>query len=481
MKAITWDDKTQGMRFKESEIPEELAASAAEYRDKLVAAAAEGDEKLAEKYVEAGALGVADIKRGIRSRCLKGEIVPVLCGSAFKNKGVQALLDAVVDYLPAPSDRAPVKGVAKDGGAATRDPSDDVPFAALAFKIAADPAVGHLTFFRVYSGVLRAGDAIHEPHGSGSGRVGRLVQMHANERFEIDEVRAGDIAAAVGLEDVTTGDSLSDPDNVIKLEGMEFPEPVIAVAVEPKTEADRERMAVALGNLAREDPTLRVGADPESGQTIIRGMGELHLEVIVERMKREFKVEASVGKPQVAYRETIRVGTEQEGKFTRAAAATVSSVTCGSRSSRAARAKATSSSTRSSAGAVPRELVPAVDKGVREQAANGVVAGYPVVDVKVTLFGGSHRERGFDRDCAFKIAAGDRVQGRRAQGETRAARADHERRGRDARGLLGRRERRAEPPPRHRCMGSTIRRPARSSARRCRWPRCSVTRRRCAR
>ncbi len=410
MKAITWDDKTQGMRFKESEIPEELAASAAEYRDKLVAAAAEGDEKLAEKYVEAGALGVADIKRGIRSRCLKGEIVPVLCGSAFKNKGVQALLDAVVDYLPAPSDRAPVRGVAKDGGAATRAPSDDVPFAALAFKIAADPAVGHLTFFRVYSGVLRAGDAIHEPHGSGSGRVGRLVQMHANERFEIDEVRAGDIAAAVGLEDVTTGDSLSDPDNVIKLEGMEFPEPVIAVAVEPKTEADRERMAVALGNLTREDPTLRVGADPESGQTIIRGMGELHLEVIVERMKREFKVEASVGKPQVAYRETIRVGTEQEGKFTRATAGQNQFGHVWLKIEPRSAGQGYEFVDAVAAGAVPRELVPAVDQGVREQAANGVVAGYPVVDVKVTLFGGSHR--GADSTdpeltrLAFKIAAG---------------------------------------------------------------------------
>jgi elongation factor G len=405
MKAITWDDKTQGMRFKESEIPAQLATSAAEYRDKLVAAAAEGDEKLAKEYVEAGSLSIADIKRGLRSRCVKGEIVPVLCGSAFKNKGVQALLDAVVDYLPAPSDRADVKGSDADGRPVTRAPSDDAPFAALAFKIATDPVVGNLTFFRVYSGVLAAGDAICNPRTSASKRIGRLVQMHANERFDIEEVRAGDIAAAVGFEEGTTGDSLCDPASPIRLEGMEFPEPVVAVAVEPRTDADRARMSAALAGLTREDPTLRVGTDQESGQTIIRGMGELHLEVVVERMKREFKVEANVGKPQVAYRETIRTSVEQEGKFTRQIAGQNQFGHVWLKIEPLAAGKGYEFVDAIAGGIVPRELVRAVDEGVREQAANGVVAGYPVVDVKVTLFDGAHRGTEF-AEIAFKIAGG---------------------------------------------------------------------------
>jgi elongation factor G len=403
MKAITWDDRTQGTRFKESEIPAALLSAAAEYRDKLVAAAADGDDELAAKYVGAGDLSVADIKRGIRGRCLKGEIVPVLCGSAFKNKGVQALLDAVVDYLPAPADRAAVKGVDAHGNPVTRAPADDVPFAALAFKIATDPVVGNLTFFRVYSGVLAAGDAIHNPHKNASERIGRLVQMHANEHSEIDEVRAGDIAAAVGLEEVTTGDSLSDPNHRIKLEGMEFPEPVIAVAVEPKTDADRAKMGVALANLTREDPTFRVGTDQESGQTIIRGMGELHLEVLVERMKREFQVEANVGKPQVAYRETIRAGVELEGKFTRQTAGRTQFGHVWLRIEPLPEGQGYEFVDAVAGGAVPRELIPAVDQGVREQAANGVVAGYPVVDVKVTLFDGSHRGAE-STEIAFKVA-----------------------------------------------------------------------------
>ena len=317
MKSITWDDDTQGMRFAEGTVPADLETRAREYRERLIEAAAEGDDALEERYLEEGTLGVKDIKRGLRQRCVKGEIVPMLCGSAFKNKGVQAVLDAVIDYLPAPSDRPPVRGIEGDRTEATRAPSDDAPFAALAFKIAADPADGNLTFFRVYSGVLRSGDTVYNPVKHESERVGRLLQMHANERSEIDEVRAGDIAAAADLKHVTTGDSLTDPQHPITLERMEFPEPVIAVAVEPKSQADQDKMGVALRKLAEEDPTFRVRTDEESGQTIIAGMGELHLEIIVDRMRREFQVAANVGKPQVAYRETIRSAVEQHGKFLR--------------------------------------------------------------------------------------------------------------------------------------------------------------------
>jgi len=403
MKAITWDEKTQGMRFKASKIPAELKPLAEEYREKLVEAAAEGDEALVEKYLRKGALSDAEIKRGLRARCVKGEIVPVLCGSAFKNKGVQAVLDAVIDYLPAPSDRPPVKGVLEDRSEATRTPSDEAPFAALAFKIATDPFVGNLTFFRVYSGVLSSGDTVYNPVKDRTERVGRLVQMHANERSEIKEVRAGDIAAAVGLSDVTTGDSLTDPSKPITLEKIEFPEPVVTVAIEPKTQADEEKMTLALAKLASEDPSFRVGTDPESGQTIIRGMGELHLEIIVERMKREFGVDANVGKPQVAYRETIREAVARDGKFQRQSGGrgqyahvrlTIEPLPAG---------KGYEFRNGTVGGVVPKEYVPAVDQGVREQAASGVLAGYPVVDVRVTLVDGSYHATD-SSEMAFKMA-----------------------------------------------------------------------------
>ena len=403
MKAIAWDDDTQGVRFKEQAIPADLAGRAQEWREKLIEAAAEGDEELLNKYLETGTLTADDIKRGLRARCVAGEIVPVLCGSAFKNKGVQAVLDAVVDYLPAPSDRPPVKGFLEDKSEGSRAASDDAPFSALAFKIATDPFVGNLTFFRVYSGVLTSGDTVFNPIKEKKERIGRLLQMHANERNEIKEVRAGDIAAAVGLKDVTTGDSLTDPDNVITLEKMEFPEPVISVAVEPRTKADQERMGMALGKLAREDPSFRVRTDEESGQTIISGMGELHLEIIVDRMKREFKVEANVGKPQVAYRETIRLGVEQEGKFVRQSGGR------GQYGHVYLRLEPLPPGTGYEfvngivGGVVPREYIPAVDKGVQEQMTNGVVAGYPVVDVKVTVFDGSYHDVD-SSEIAFKIA-----------------------------------------------------------------------------
>jgi elongation factor G len=392
MKAITWDDKTQGMRFKAAKIPAALQALAEEYREKLVEAAAEGEEKLVAKYVATGKLSDAEIKRGLRARCVKGEIVPVLCGSAFKNKGVQAVLDAVVDYLPAPSDRPPIKGMLEDHSEATRTPSDEAPFAALAFKIATDPFVGNLTFFRVYSGVLASGDTVYNPVKARTERVGRLVQMHANERSEIEEVRAGDIAAAVGLEDVTTGDSLTDPKKPITLERIEFPEPVIAVAVEPRTQADQDKMGLALAKLAHEDPTFRVSTDAESGQTIIRGMGELHLEIIVERMKREFGVDANVGKPQVAYRETIRDAVETEGRFARQSGGRGQFADVWLKIEPQTAGQGYEFAADLAPGDMPKAYVAAVDKGVRDQAANGVLAGYPLVDLKVTMLDGSCRD-----------------------------------------------------------------------------------------
>jgi elongation factor G len=403
MKAIAWDENTQGTRFEEHDIPADLKARAQEFREKLVEAAAEGAEDLLNKYLETGTLSVEDIKQGLRARCVKGEIVPVLCGSAFKNKGVQAVLDAVVDYLPAPSDRPPIKGLLEDNSEALRPASDDAPFAALAFKIATDPFVGNLTFFRVYSGVLSSGDTVYNPIKDKKERIGRLLQMHANERSEIKEVRAGDIAAAVGLKDVTTGDSLTDPKNIITLERMEFPEPVIAVAVEPKTKADQEKMGIALGKLAREDPSFRVHTDEESGQTIIEGMGELHLEIIVDRMRREFKVEANVGKPQVAYRETIRASVEQEGKFVRQSGGRGQYGHVWLKIEPLDAGKGYEFVNGIVGGVVPREYIPAVDKGVREQLTNGVIAGYPVVDVKVTLFDGSYHDVD-SSEIAFKIA-----------------------------------------------------------------------------
>jgi elongation factor G len=403
MKAITWDDATQGMRFKATKIPADLRPLAEEYREKLVEAAAEGDEALVEKYLRTGALSDAEIKHGLRARCVKGEIVPVLCGSAFKNKGVQAVLDAVIDYLPAPSDRPPVKGVLEDRSEATRTPSDEAPFAALAFKIATDPFVGNLTFFRVYSGVLSTGDTVYNPVKDSTECIGRLVQMHANERSEIKEVRAGDIAAALGLKDVTTGDSLTDPSKPITLEKIEFPEPVIAVAVEPRTQADQEKMGLALGKLASEDPSFRVGTDSESGQTIIRGMGELHLEIIVDRLKREFGVDANVGNPQVAYRETIREAVEQEGKFVRQSGGRSQYGHVWLRIEPLAAGQGYEFDNGIVGGVVPKEYVAAVDKGVQEQAANGVLAGYPVVDVRVTMFDGSYHDVD-SSEIAFKIA-----------------------------------------------------------------------------
>jgi elongation factor G len=403
MRAIAWDEETQGLRFEENDIPVELREAAEEWREKLVEAAAEGAEDLLEKYLDSGQLSPEEIKRGLRARCLKGEIVPVLCGSAFKNKGVQAVLDAVVDYLPAPSDRPPIKGLLEDQTEAARPASDEAPFAALAFKIATDPFVGNLTFFRVYSGVLNSGDTVFNPVKSKKERIGRILQMHANDRAELKEVRAGDIAAAVGLKDVTTGDSLTDPNAVITLERMEFPEPVIAVAVEPKTKADQEKMGIALSKLAREDPSFRVRTDEESAQTIISGMGELHLEIIVDRMRREFKVEANVGKPQVAYRETIRKTVEQEGKFVRQTGGRGQYGHVYLRLEPLEPGEGYEFVNGIVGGVVPREYIPAVDKGVKEQLANGVIAGYPVVDCKVTLYDGSYHDVD-SSEIAFKIA-----------------------------------------------------------------------------
>jgi elongation factor G len=391
------------MTYSEQPIPETLVSLANEWREKLIESAAEGDDALLEKYLEGDELQVDEIKRGLRNRCVAGDIVPVLCGSAFKNKGVQAVLDAVVEYMPSPMERPAIKGILEDGLEAERPSSDDAPFAALAFKIATDPFVGNLTFFRVYSGVLKSGDTIYNPVKGKRERIGRLLQMHSNEREELKEVRAGDIAAAVGLKDVTTGDSLTDLKDIITLERMEFPEPVIAVAVEPKTKPDQEKMGVALSKLAKEDPSFRMHTDEESGQTIIAGMGELHLEIIVDRLKREFKVEANVGKPQVAYRETIRATVEQEGKFVRQSGGR------GQYGHVFLRLQPTESGSGYEfensivGGSVPREYISAVDKGIKEQMGNGVIAGYPVVDVKVTLYDGSYHDVD-SSEVAFKIA-----------------------------------------------------------------------------
>ena len=403
MKSLTWDPETQGMRFTLSEIPDGLRAKAQELHDNMIEAAAEGDESLLEKYLEGTPLTVEEIKRGLRARVVRNEIVLALCGSAFKNKGVQAMLDAVIEYLPSPIDVPPVKGLLENGEEGERPPRDEAPFSALAFKIATDPFVGNLTFFRVYSGVLSSGDAIYNPIKDKRERIGRLLQMHANERKEIKEVRAGDIGAAVGLKDVTTGDSLVDEKQVITLEKMEFPEPVISVALEPKTKTDQEKMGLALQKLAKEDPSFRVHTDEESGQTIISGMGELHLEIIVDRMKREFKVEANVGRPQVAYRETIRKVIEQEGKFVRQSGGRGQYGHVYLRIEPREAGAGYEFVNGIVGGVVPREYVPAVDKGVQEQAKNGVLAGYPVVDIKVTIFDGSYHDVD-SNEMAFKIA-----------------------------------------------------------------------------
>jgi len=405
MKAIYWDDSTQGMSFDEREIAPEMLDLCVEWREKMLEAAAEASEELMNKYLEEGDLSIEEVRQGIRQRTLANEVVPVLCGSAFKNKGVQAMLDAVVYYMPSPVDVPAIRGI-KDDAAQTeeeRPASDSTPFAALAFKIATDPFVGTLTFFRVYSGVLSSGDAVYNPVKSKRERVGRIVQMHANHREEIKEVHAGDIAAAVGLKDVTTGDTLCDLNHILTLERMEFPEPVISVAVEPKTKADQEKMGIALSKLAAEDPSFRVSTDEESGQTLIAGMGELHLDIIVDRMRREFNVEANVGAPQVAYRETIRESVEVEGKFVRQSGGRGQYGHVWLRIEPLEAGGGYQFVNGIVGGVVPREYIPAVDKGVREQTQNGVIAGYPVVDVKVTIFDGSYHEVD-SNEMAFKIA-----------------------------------------------------------------------------
>ncbi len=404
MKAIIWDEATQGMRFEYQDIPADLVETCQEWREKMVEAAAEANEELMNKYLETGELSEAEIKQALRARTISGEIVPMLCGSAFKNKGVQAMLDAVIDYLPSPVDIPPVKGETESGQPAERRASDDEPFAALAFKIMSDPYVGQLTFLRVYSGVLSSGDTVLNSVKGKKERIGRLLQMHANNREEIKEVRAGDIAAAVGLKEAITGDTLCAVDNPIILERMEFPEPVIHVAVEPKTKADQEKMGIALNRLAQEDPSFRVRTDEESGQTIISGMGELHLEIIVDRMKREFGVEANVGAPQVAYREAIRKTVESEGKFVKQSGGKGQYGHVWLRLEPNEPGKGYEFIDAIKGGVVPREYIPAVDKGVQEAMNNGVLAGFPVVDVKVTLFDGSYHEVD-SSEQAFKMAA----------------------------------------------------------------------------
>ena len=404
MKAIVWDDASQGMKFEYAAIPAELVDTCNEWREKLVETAAEASEDLMNKYLEEGDLSEADIKQALRTRTIAGEIVPMLCGSAFKNKGVQAMLDAVVDYMPSPVDIPPVKGETESGGEAERPASDEAPFSALAFKIMTDPYVGQLTFFRVYSGVVNSGDSIYNSVKGKKERLGRILQMHANNREEIKEVRAGDIAAAVGLKDATTGDTLCAIDKPIVLERMVFPEPVIHVAVEPKTKADQEKMGLALNRLAQEDPSFRVRTDEESGQTIISGMGELHLEIIVDRMKREFGVEANVGAPQVAYREAIRKAVEQEGKFVKQSGGKGQYGHVWLKLEPNEAGKGYEFVDAIKGGTVPREYIPAVDKGLKEALNSGVMAGFPVVDVKVTLFDGSYHEVD-SSEQAFKMAA----------------------------------------------------------------------------
>ena len=403
MKSIYWNEEDMGTTFEEKDIPEELVEICNKYREEMLEAAAEANEELMDKYLNEGDLSVDEIYKGLRIRTLSNEIVCALCGSAFKNKGVQAMLDGVIRLLPSPLDIPAIKGIDDNEEEVTKEASDDEGFSALAFKIATDPFVGTLTFFRVYSGVLAAGSAIINSTKGKKERVGRILQMHSNSREEIKEVRAGDIAAAVGLKDVTTGDTLCDPTKLVTLERMEFPEPVIAVAVEPKTKADQEKMGIALQKLAQEDPSFRVKTDEESGQTIISGMGELHLEIIVDRMKREFSVEANVGAPQVAYRECIRKSVEQESKFVRQSGGR------GQYGHVYLRIEPHEAGTGYEfvneivGGAIPREYIPAVDKGIQEQMLNGVIAGYPVEDVKVTLYDGSFHDVD-SNEMAFKIA-----------------------------------------------------------------------------
>ena len=404
MQAIYWNEADKGISYEETEVPADMLDACTEWRERMVEAAAEASDELMEKYLETGELSADEIRAGLRIRTLANEIVPTLCGSAFKNKGVQAMLDAIVSFMPSPLDVPAIKGVLEDGETEDeRHASDEEPFAALAFKIATDPFVGNLTFFRVYSGVLNSGDSVFNPVKGKKERIGRILQMHSNSREEIKEVRAGDIAAAVGLKDVTTGDTLCEPGHIIALERMEFPDPVISVAVEPRTKADQEKMGVALQKLTKEDPSFRVHTDEETGQTIISGMGELHLDIIVDRMKREFSVEANVGAPQVAYRETIRSSVEQEGKFVRQSGGRGQYGHVWLKLEPQPTGAGYEFENAVVGGAVPREYISSVDKGVQEQMENGVVGGYPVVDVKVTLYDGSYHDVD-SNEMAFKIA-----------------------------------------------------------------------------
>jgi len=404
MKAIYWDEASQGMKFDLRDIPADLLALAKEWREKMVESAAEASEELMNKYLEEGTLSEEEIKRGLRSRTIANEIVPMLCGSAFKNKGVQAMLDAVIDYMPAPTDIKPVEGELENGERGSRKASDDEPFSGLAFKIMTDPFVGQLIFFRVYSGVVKTGDTIYNPVKCKKERIGRILQMHANQREELKEVYAGDIAAAVGLKEATTGDTLCDLNKTIILERMIFPEPVIHVAVEPKTKADQEKMGLALNRLAQEDPSFRVRTDEETNQTIISGMGELHLEILVDRMRREFGVEDNVGAPQVAYREAIRKEVEVEGKFVKQSGGRGQYGHVWIKMGPNEAGKGFEFIDAVKGGTVPREYIPAVEKGLRETLPNGVLAGFPVVDVKVTLFDGSYHDVDSNEN-AFKMAA----------------------------------------------------------------------------
>jgi len=404
MKAVYWDESSQGMKFDYRDIPADLVDTCKEWREKMLEAAAEANEELMNRYLETGDLSEEDIKKGLRIRTINFEIVPMLCGSAFKNKGVQAMLDAVIEYLPAPTDVAALVCEDAKGQPATRKASDDEPFSALAFKIMTDPFVGQLIFFRVYSGVIKSGDTIYNPIKGRKERIGRILQMHANQREELKEVRAGDIAAAVGLKEATTGDTLCDINNEVVLERMIFPEPVIHVAVEPKTKADQEKMGIALNRLAQEDPSFRVKTDEETNQTIISGMGELHLEILVDRMRREFGVEANVGAPQVAYREAIKKPVEIEGKFVKQSGGKGQYGHVWLKMEPNEPGKGFEFIDAIKGGSVPREFIPAVEKGLRETLPAGVVAGYPVVDVKVTLFDGSYHDVDSNEN-AFKMAA----------------------------------------------------------------------------
>ncbi|MCW8833399.1 MAG: elongation factor G, partial [Colwellia sp.] len=406
MKAINWSEEDQGMTFTYEDIPADMEELAQEWHDNLVSEAAEADDDLMEKYLEEGELTEAEIKSGLRARTLANEIILCSCGSAFKNKGVQAVLDAVIEYLPSPTEVAAITGINddKDETEGTRPADDDAPFSALAFKIATDPFVGTLTFFRVYSGVVKTGDSVYNPVKGKKERFGRIVQMHANDRQEIKEVRAGDIAAAIGLKEVTTGDTLCDANKVITLERMEFPEPVISVAVEPKTIAAQEKMGIALGKLAAEDPSFRVRTDDETGQTIISGMGELHLDILVERMKREFSVECNVGNPQVSYRETIRKSVEVEGKFVRQSGGKGQYGHVWLKMEPLEEGSGFEFVNEVVGGAVPKEYIPAVEKGCKEQMESGVLAGFPLLDIKVTLFDGSFHDVD-SNEMAFKVAA----------------------------------------------------------------------------